>query len=388
MVNWQKTCLISPSDVRPTRDDFEVIGTFNPGAIRVDNKIHLLVRIAQQPIASPNSTDILLPRYDGDGGLVIDRLSHADVEPIDARVVIDRRSGGARLTSVSYLRHFIVDVDQIANPDAYVDAGDVVIPSAGTETMGVEDPRITLIEGRFWFTYVCVSTHGACTSTASTTDFKTFQRHGVQFPNENKDVLLLPEQIAGRYAALHRPVSATPFGSPEMWSAWSDDLLSWGGHRPLRFETGSRDLTGKNSGQGDNDGVGDIDGSEPQRGWDSGRVGGGTVPVRCQRGWLSMFHGNARSNVAGQVGKYCGALMIGHPDDPGRVIATSRDPVFVPDQSFELKGFVPGVVFPTAWIELDDRVAIFYGAADEHTAVAIAARDDLLSTIADSAPDC
>lgn len=360
MVNWQKTCLIEPADIAASRDDFEVIGAFNPGAIRLGDSLHLLVRVAEQPIAPDRSETVALPRYRDDGRLCVDMLSREEVKPIDARVVIDCRTGAARLTSVSYLRHFCVDVDRLDDPKAYRDFGPVIVPSADTETMGVEDPRLTKIGSTVWISYVSVSRHGACTSFASTTDFKTFQRHGVQFPSENKDVVLLPERVSGKYVAYHRPVSATPFGKPEMWTATSTDLVCWGDHRPVRFD----DRCGNGDGQ-----------------WNNGRVGGGTVPVRCDRGWLSMFHGNAKSDVAGRVGRYCGALMVGHANDPGRVVAVSSEPVLVPDQAFETDGFVPGVVFPTAWIEIGHRVAIFYGAADERTAVAMTTREALLASV-------
>ena len=89
------------------------------------------------------------------------------------------------------------------------------------EAFGVEDPRITCIGDTYWFTYVAVSRHGPATALASTTDFQTLTRHGVIFPIENKDVVLLPEAIDGEYVALHRPVGGTPFTQPEMWLARS-----------------------------------------------------------------------------------------------------------------------------------------------------------------------
>ena len=345
--------MLSPRDVAPSTDGFEVIGTFNPGAVRVGDDIHLLVRVAELPRA--DGSHVLLPRYES-SSLVVDVHNPADIESTDARVVIDRRTRMAKLTSVSHLRHYVVPVDRVTDPSAYRDTGNRFLPDAATETMGVEDPRLTTIDGRHYFTYVSVSRHGACTSVASTDDFESFERHGVQFPNENKDVLLFPERVAGRYAAFHRPVSSTPFGAPEMWTAASDDLVAWGRHRPLvRRHAGADD-------------------------WDGGRVGGGTVPVRIDDAWVHLYHGNRHSDVAGKVGEYCGALMVNDGDDPA-IVRRVSDPVFVSDQPFEVDGFVPRVVFPTAWVDLGDDVAIFYGAADTHTAVAIGDRRELLSHI-------
>ena len=41
--------LLSPADLKPLRDDFEVVGVFNPGAIVVGGEVILLVRVAERP---------------------------------------------------------------------------------------------------------------------------------------------------------------------------------------------------------------------------------------------------------------------------------------------------------------------------------------------------
>ena len=102
------------------------------------------------------------------------------------------------------------------------------LPDSEMEEFGVEDPRITALGGRYYFTYVAVSRHGAATALASTTDFRQFERHGIIFCPENKDVVLFPEQVGGEFVALHRPNAATPFCRPEMWVARSPDLVRLG----------------------------------------------------------------------------------------------------------------------------------------------------------------
>ena len=72
-----------------------------------------------------------------------------------------------------------------------------------------------------------MSRHGPATALASTIDFRSFERHGIIFCPENKDVVLFPEKIGGNFAALHRPVCGTPFTRPEMWVARSPDLIHW-----------------------------------------------------------------------------------------------------------------------------------------------------------------
>src|SRR4029079_10559606 len=41
--------LLQPGDVPPSREDFEVIGTFNPGAVRAGDEVVLMVRVAERP---------------------------------------------------------------------------------------------------------------------------------------------------------------------------------------------------------------------------------------------------------------------------------------------------------------------------------------------------
>ena len=377
MIDWQKQLLFSPDSVAPLSPDRRVLGVFNPGALRRDDHVELLVRIAEQPIdyeasvvGSDSDQPVPLPRIDGDRW-VVDHVPAKLVEPIDARVVRDHRplqpsgfgGGRARLTSISHLRHAVVPVGQITDPSAYRWTGRDFHPAGENESMGVEDARITRIDGRTLFTYVSVSPHGACPCLAEITK-SGIDRWGAMFPCENKDVVLFPEKIGGQFMVFHRPVSATPFGTPEIWTARSDDLRHWGEHRILRVAP-------------------DADPNS----WRSGRIGASTVPIRTDAGWVHLYHANRRPRAAGEVGSYYGALMRCDLERPQWVNAASPGPVLEPSESWETSGFVPGVVFPTAWIELDrrpdlgDRVAILYGAADERTAVAIGDREALLATL-------
>ena len=165
----------------------------------------LLVRVAERPRERrPGFTG--LPRWDPAGGLTIDWVPDAELEPVDPRVVRRKADGLVRLTFISHLR-----VVRCGDGRAVREVTGVTFrPQAELEEFGVEDPRITPLDGRFYFTYVAVSRHGPATALASTADFRTFERHGVIFCPENKDVVLFPERIGGAYAALHRPVCGDP----------------------------------------------------------------------------------------------------------------------------------------------------------------------------------
>jgi predicted GH43/DUF377 family glycosyl hydrolase len=340
--------LVRPEDLAPACDDFEVIGAFNPGVVRTGRHTILLIRVAERP-RSPGSGFVDLPRW-SERGLMVDRFRDEDVQQLDPRVVRIRETGLTRLTFVSHLRMAMSGdgetIDAISGP--------LLQPERIEEEYGVEDPRITPLDGGYQVTCVCVSRHGAATELLSTTDFQRFERRGIIFCPENKDVVLLPERIAGDYVALHRPNGATPFTRPEMWMARSPDLLHWGGHAPLNL---------------------------PAMDWQTGRVGGGAPPVRLPEGWLEVYHANRRPARAGEIGPYFGAAVLLDADDPAVVRAYSPEAILAPTQEFETTGFAPGVVFPTGVVEADDVLLVYYGAADTCTAVAALSRAELLATL-------
>lgn len=339
--------LVTPFDLQPLRDDFEVVGVFNPGAILVDGEVVLLVRVAEQP-REKRAGFVALPRWSPGAGVVVDWVADDEIEVVDPRVVRRRADGLVRLTFISHLR-----VVRCGDGRAVREITDVrFLPESELEEFGVEDPRITALDGRYYFTYVSVSRHGAGTSLASTTDFKTFDRHGMIFCPENKDVVIFPERIGGEYVALHRPNAATPFCRPEMWVARSSDLIHWGRHECLHGG-----------------------GAE----WETGRVGAGTPPVRCADGWVEIYHGNRQPTRVGEVGMYSTGVLLLDAKNPARIIRRTATSIFEPTTDFERNGFVPDVVFPTGIVESGGSYLIYYGAADCCTAVVEFSREEIVS---------
>ena len=198
--------LLRPQDVPASRDDFTVVGVFNPGAVRFDGEVVLLVRVAEWP-REKRPGFFGLPRWDATEGLTVDWMPDTEWESVDPRVVRRKADGLIRLTFTSHLR-----VVRCGDGRTVREISNVTFQAqAEIEEYGVEDPRITWLNGRYYFTYVAVSRHGPATALASTTDFRTFERHGIIFCPENKDVVLFPERIGGNYTALHRPVCGSPF---------------------------------------------------------------------------------------------------------------------------------------------------------------------------------
>lgn len=339
--------MLTPAMLRPSQPELEVVGVFNPAAIRLGEETILLLRVAEG--ARPVGPDeVSAPVFDASTGrLGIKRWSRtsAGVDTSDPRMTI--ADGQTWLTSISHFRvarsrdgvHF--DVDPVA----------ALTAANEYESFGVEDPRITAIDGTFWINYTAVSPRGIATALASTTDFRRFTRHGIIFPPNNRDVTIFPATIGGRYVALHRPMPAM-LGDVAIWIASSSDLRAWGGHRLVASARAGM--------------------------WDDAKVGGGAVPVRVRHrlgdGWLAIYHGVTASPLTYSLG----ALLL-DADDPARVLARSREPVLAPAAPYEREGFFGGVVFTCGLVMEGDMVRIYYGAADGVTAVADLSLDEIMA---------
>jgi predicted GH43/DUF377 family glycosyl hydrolase len=342
--------VVTPAMIRPSHPDFEVVGAFNPGVTRHEGDVVLLVRVAEAPLER-SAGEAAAPFFDARSGRVGVQRWAADTEGLDTsdpRVIV--ADGRTWLTSLSHLR-----VARSADGIRFdVEPAPALAPASELESWGIEDARITLLDGTYWINYTAVSPYGIATALASTHDFRVFERHGIIFPPQNRDVTIFPEAIAGRYAALHRPMPEG-IGEPAIWIASSSDLMAWGRHH---YIAGAR-----------------------RDGWDDAKVGGGAVPFRVRVGrqdaWLAVYHGVRRSPLEYALG----ALLL-DARDPSRVIARSREPILKPDAVYEREGFLGRVVFTCGLLVQDDRVRIYYGAADAVTAVADLSLDEILAGLA------
>jgi predicted GH43/DUF377 family glycosyl hydrolase len=319
--------IIKPEDIKPSRDDLEVIGVFNAGVTRFKDEVVLLLRVAERPIGKhPNVT--LTGVYDvSEGKLVVKEFSKGDPENdfSDPRLIIT--PSRTYLTSISHLR-LARSKDGISFK---IENTPTIQPANDYETFGLEDPRISLIDGTYYINYVGVCPFGVTTCLASTKDFTTFKRHGVIFCPDNKDVVILPERVKGKYYALHRPVSPL-FRKQDVWITESPDLCSWGNHRYLM-------------------------GPRPDY-WDETKVGASAVPFKIEKGWLEIYHGVDQKN------RYCLGAVLLDGQEPWKVIARTERPIFEPEADYECHGFFENVVFSCGLLCEDDKLKIYYGAAD------------------------
>jgi predicted GH43/DUF377 family glycosyl hydrolase len=336
--------LIKPLDVSPSREDFEVIGTFNAGVNLFQDETILLLRVAERPIAQDRET-ILCPYLDKDGKLAIKaiRCDDSDWDSSDPRQV-KHVSGQVYLTSISHLR-LTRSKDGI---QFETESQAWLSPSNAYEAFGIEDARITKIDDRYYVNYTVVSPLGIATGLVSTTDFQTIEEHGIIFPPSNRDVALFPQKINGLYHAYHRPMPGG-FGTYNIWSATSPDLIHWGNHQLVL-----------SSQAGD---------------WTAGRVGGGAPPVATEAGWLSIYHAADRRD------RYCLGAFLSDLHEPSRLIAKSELPIFEPEAPYEADGFFGNVVFTCGVLLVEDTLRVYYGAADEVIALAEVPLKELLNSL-------
>lgn len=299
----------------------------NPGAFVYGGRTWLVLRVAEGlPYSETSVSAVILDASVPNG------VQSLEVATDDAGLQLgDPRGfgylGQNYLTTLSHLRlassqdgvHFQVE------PQPMLEG------HGALETFGIEDCRVTLLDGRFYLTYTAVSADGFGVGLASTSDWKSYDHIGMILAPPNKDCVLFPDRIRGQYVVLHRPVAAE-LGGKYIWLASSPDLVHWGEHRCILR-------------------------TRPQM-WDSVKVGAGPPPVRIAEGWLEIYHG------ADENDRYCLGGVLLDADDPSRVLARSHDPIMEPLADYELGGFYGNVVFASGQVVDGDRLTLYYGAAD------------------------
>lgn len=212
------------------------------------------------------------------------------------------------------------------------------------------DPRVCWLEDRYYVTW-CNGYHGPTIGVGYTYDFKTFYQIENAFLPHNRNGVLFPRKINGKYAMVSRPSDTghTPFG--DIFYSESPDMMYWGKHR---FVMAPKSWT-----------------------WQSTKVGAGPTPIETQEGWLLFYHG-VLTSCNGFVYSFGAALL--DLDQPWKVIYRSAPYLLSPQTLYECVGDVPNVTFPCAALTdtATGRIAIYYGCADTVTGLAFGHVDDIL----------
>ncbi|MCP4644839.1 MAG: glycosidase [bacterium] len=217
------------------------------------------------------------------------------------------------------------------------------------------DPRVCWIEDRYYVTW-CNGYHGPTIGVAYTNDFETFHQMENAYLPFNRNGVMFPRKIGGKFAMLSRPSDNghTPFG--DIFFSRSPDMMHWGCHRHVMGTKG---------------------------GWQATKVGAGPIPIETTEGWLLIYHG-VLTSCNGFV--YSAGAALLDIDQPWKVKYRAEPYILSPQMPYECVGDVPNVAFPCAALTDADtgRIAIYYGGADTVTALAFAQVDELISFIKDT----
>ncbi|HKG90969.1 MAG TPA: hypothetical protein VKA84_03685 [Gemmatimonadaceae bacterium] len=239
-----------------------------------------------------------------------------------------------------------------------------VAREAPYEEWGVEDPRITYLEdeGRYAITYTGYSPAGPRVCLITTDDLlapERYRRHGPRVAGDNKNCVVFPRQVGGRYVILHRPM-------PQIVCVTVDAL-------EREWPAGGTTLLGPRPGT-----------------WRSARVGAGAPPILTELGWLFPFHG-ATTIEEGNVYSMGWCVLDAH--DPTTVRYVSAAPALTPEAPYEIEtraipqvdmaNFRTGVrvVFPQGLVEVGDDLLVYYGAADVSVAGARVGKRALIASL-------
>ncbi|MEM0465375.1 MAG: hypothetical protein QXW97_01585 [Candidatus Pacearchaeota archaeon] len=371
--------LLRPEDIKPSSRKFEVLGVLNPGVVRLDDgNIMMYVRVIEKLIKNEDDKYVYSPRMVGkkEFKVEIDRFYKDEIEDnTDLDILFKNRT--KRLKFISHFRRVLLDKSGFKILSIDKKPSFYGISSDGE--LGVEDPRITKIGDKYIMTYVSLSReHNISTALAVSDDCINWKRKGIVFGEQDKDVVIFPEKINGKYVAFDRPEGNFQFSQPHIWIAYSNDLKSWGDLKPIPC-------------------IYEEDGFCP-------RNGAGPPPIKTKKGWLLLYHAvtefkeedqdkeimrkirkilrskddiykklsSLREDLIKKVTLYSVGGVLFDLNNPEKVIAKSKDFLITPVQPHEQGTFEQKrVIFPTgAIIDRNNKDLLIYsGAGDRITTV-------------------
>lgn len=291
----------------PTSNWWECKSVFNPSAVYDGAYVHILYRA----IGEDNISRLGYAR--SKNGFDIDYRSPSPVfEPDDANLATERCG--------------VEDPRCVSIGDFYY------ITYVGASLYPADHPRPAFSFGAPWKTRICI---------ARTKDFSSFEKLGVALPDlDDKDGVLFPEKINGRYALIHRTF-------PNIWICFSEDMKTWSDDQVLlEIRAGQ---------------------------WDCDRMGAGSPPVLTDRGWLEFYHAVDENRIYRM-----GAVLL-DKDDPTIIISRPDEPCLSPEEPYEQTGLVPNVVFGCGVVEIDGNYIMYYGGADSVVGAATVDKERFLA---------
>ncbi|MBP5216405.1 MAG: glycosidase [Bacilli bacterium] len=241
----------------------------------------------------------------------------------------------------------------------------------GADGGGIEDPRLIKLGDAYFMTYasrpfppgqywlpkhkdyvtytqlgpVGYNRNDTQTHLAFSKDLLHWKKLGriTDHRDDDRDVIILPKKINGKYYRFSRPMYSCgegyPNEKPAIWVTSSDDMLEW--KEPIKlFYQG-------------------------KLWWEGAKVGGSTPMIETADGWLFLYHGVSAKDHAYRVG----AFLL-DKEDPTKILYQTKEPILEPTEDYETKGYYNGCVFPTGNVVKDGILYVYYGAADHFIGLA------------------
>lgn len=301
--------IFSPADVDLSKSPLRaglaektfVLGAFNPGLCRLPNgNLLMMVRIAES-LRNPVKNDRTYGIRWTKNGYQTDSWPLAEISSNEPRKfrINTYNFPVYGLTSLSWL--LPVELNEDASAIIKIHYDKIIAPQNTNQEYGIEDARISLIDGRYYMTVCSVSSERHSTMLYESHDGLNYKCRGIVLDHQNKDMLLFEGKIDNIYCALTRPLGECYFASSPsslyhpgaaVHLATSPDLLHW---KPcdasfLRARRSSLSNV---------------------------KIGGGTPPILTNEGWLMLYHGVENK---GDVGIYRTFWALLGPDDPLKIL--------------------------------------------------------------------
>jgi beta-1,2-mannobiose phosphorylase / 1,2-beta-oligomannan phosphorylase len=382
--------LLAPADIKPTSKLFEVIGVLNPAAVRLpDGNIMLYVRVIEKLKKTSDKKYCYSPRMIGDCEfkVKIDKFKKSEIsEYTDVDFLL--KDGNKRLTFISHFRRVLLDESGFnmlhleKTPSFYGTKDD--------GEFGVEDPRITKIDNLYIMTYVSLSSQGdVSTSYAISTDCMNWSRQGIIFGEHDKDVVIFPEKVNGRYVAFNRPEGNFQFSQPHIWIGYSSGLKSWGDLGPIPSVYEEHGFCPRN--------------------------GSGPPPIKTKKGWLLLYHAvtefaeeqsqkeivkklrkivKLKEHVLRKIAKlekeiivrvvtYSIGAALFDLNNPEKLIARTKNFLIAPNGKYEESFENKRVIFPTGLVydKNGKDLLVYCGAGDSYTTVKKISLSDIMKKL-------
>jgi beta-1,2-mannobiose phosphorylase / 1,2-beta-oligomannan phosphorylase len=300
--------ILSPSDIdlsfSPLRKGLNaptyVLGAFNPGLCRLPNgNLLMMVRVAEALSNAVINDKVHCIRWENEN-YILDTWDLADVTMNDPRKfsINGYNFPVFALTSLSWL--LPVELNQDGSSIEHIHYDKIIAPASTSQEYGIEDARISVIDGRYYMTTCCVSSERHSTMLYISEDGLNYRSLGIVLDHQNKDMLLFEGKIKDQYLALTRPLGECYFASaPDslyhpgaaIHLASSPDLLYWKPSDQPFLRARRSSLSNV-------------------------KIGGGTPPILTKDGWLMLYHGVENNS---EVGTYRTFWALLDKTDPSKI---------------------------------------------------------------------